>query len=316
MQSPKPNAPSLTETCRFLSDPELDGRHPGSDGHRIARDYLQQRFEQLRFDPLFNGSWFQRVEDGTTKPGENLAGIKPGQGDRVILLGAHYDHFKGVPGADDNAAALSILIETCRLLGVWEGQHSLVLCFFDQEEPPYFHTPRMGSTFFVENSPLDLGKLDCAIILDLCGHDVSIPGHEDAVFILGAEYSSDLVEAVQAVDQPGISTYLFRNDRVGDMSDHHAFRLNGNPFLFFSCGRWEHYHQPTDTFERLNLTKMQRFAEHLVQLVRELDDRSVCMQPVEGFERIEMESLARLMGPQALGNLDRTLAELMWRFKL
>jgi len=32
--------PSMADTCRFLSDPKLDGRHPGGDGHEIAKQYL------------------------------------------------------------------------------------------------------------------------------------------------------------------------------------------------------------------------------------------------------------------------------------
>ena len=44
------------------------------------------------------------------------------------------------------------------------------------------------------------------------------------------------------------------------MSDHHAFRVMGMPYLFFSCGRWEHYHQRSDTPEKLNYEKMARIA--------------------------------------------------------
>ena len=42
------------------------------------------------------------------------------------------------------------------------------------------------------------------------------------------------------------------NEYVGDVSDHGIFRRNGVPYLFLSCGHWEHYHQPTDTPDRLN----------------------------------------------------------------
>ena len=48
------------------------------------------------------------------------------------------------------------------------------------------------------------------------------------------------------------------NEYVGDMSDHGVFRRNGVPYLFFSCGRWAHYHMETDTPDRLNYRKMAR----------------------------------------------------------
>jgi len=314
---PDLSVPSLTETCRFLSDPALDGRYPGSEGHETARQYLEEMLVGLKFDPLFRDSWSQPVMDGSEIIGQNLGGIKRGKSGRSILLGAHYDHFQGIPGADDNAAALSILIETCRLIGSWDGEHDLVLCFFDLEEPLRFHTIGMGSMWFVDHAPIDLDGLDCAVILDLCGHDVAISGHDDALFVLGAEHSDDLVQAVRSVNDSPVPTYMFRNDRVGDMSDHHAFRLAAKPFLFLSCGRWEHYHQSTDTFEKLNLTKMQGIAEFIVKLVQELDGRSVRLTREHDFEDVERESVRRLAGVDLPGvPLDMIIGELMKRFRL
>jgi hypothetical protein len=58
------------------------------------------------------------------------------------------------------------------------------------------------------------------------------------------------------------------NSYVGDMSDHHIFRANDVPYLFLSCGRWEHYHMPTDTPEKLNYEKMGAIADYLGNLVQ------------------------------------------------
>ena len=33
------------------------------------------------------------------------------------------------------------------------------------------------------------------------------------------------------------------NRYVGDLSDHHVFRVNKRPYLFLTCARWEHYHE-------------------------------------------------------------------------
>jgi len=289
-----PGIPSIEESCRFLSDPRLDGRAPGTEGHEEARRYLEMILPQLGFEPLFPESWGQPIIDGQNRIGTNLGGIRRGKSSRCILLGAHYDHLIGIPGADDNAAAVSILIETFRRMEVWDGDHSLVLCFFDLEEPPYFLSSNMGSVYFVEHSPLDLREITCALIFDLCGHDVPAPGLEDAYFVLGAECSTGLVELVSGHREYPV--YMFRNDRVGDMSDHHAFRERGVPFLFFSCGRWSHYHQPSDRFENLNLAKMSNLATYLVELVQAMDGSTVSWSPVKEFWRVEAASLSRLTG--------------------
>jgi len=61
------------------------------------------------------------------------------------------------------------------------------------------------------------------------------------------------------------------NKYVGDMSDHGVFRCNDVPYLFFSCGRWAHYHQPTDTPDRLNYRKMARITHLAARLLVQAD---------------------------------------------
>jgi hypothetical protein len=210
--------------------------------------------------------------------------------------------------------------------------------FFDLEEPLHFQTETMGSVYFTKHCPIDLNTVDCAIILDLCGHDISmadqlpalggvasyIPAsvlqacpasRENGVLVLGTEQSRDLLNAVQSIPEPRVDVYPFRHSRAPDQSDHFAFRLCGVPFLFFSCGRWEHYHKPTDTFDRLNLTTMQNFAHYLAQLVRKLDAMPVASEPVPDFVRVEAESAARLLlGPDASRHLIKGLAALIRKF--
>ncbi len=38
----------------------------------------------------------------------------------------------------------------------------------------------------------------------------------------------------------GVRVVTTLNRYVGDMSDHHTFRLGQVPYLFLSCGRWSH----------------------------------------------------------------------------
>jgi hypothetical protein len=58
----------------------------------------------------------------------------------------------------------------------------------------------------------------------------------------------------------------------GDFSDYHAFKERSMPYVFFSCGEWEHYHMPTDTVDKLSQDKMARIALYLEAFVRELHD--------------------------------------------
>jgi hypothetical protein len=142
----------------------------------------------------------------------------------------------------------------------------LIIAFFDAEEPPYFLTDAMGSIYFFSRQRTE--EIACAVILDLVGHDVPIPGFEDLLFITGMESHSALEDVIKSTpENDRIRIVPALNEYVGDLSDHHIFRVNDVPYLFLSCGRWEHYHMPTDTPEKLNYEKMAAIADYLANLI-------------------------------------------------
>ena len=82
-------------------------------------------------------------------------------------------------------------------------------------------------------------------------------------FVTGAESHPDIHGILTGIAIPErMKLIATLNEYVGDMSDHGVFRRNGVPYLFLSCGHWEHYHQPTDTPDRLNYRKMAAIKEY------------------------------------------------------
>jgi hypothetical protein len=196
------------------------------------------------------------------------------QGDAIdrkpLLLGAHYDTFGPYPGADDNASAMAIVLAVVEKLTSVSLDRDLIIAFFDAEEPPFFLTDAMGSIYFFGSQRTE--EIACAVILDLMGHDVPIPGFEDLLFITGMESHSALENVIKSTpENDRIRIVPTLNSYVGDMSDHHIFRVNDVPYLFLSCGRWEHYHMPTDTPEKLNYEKMAAISEYLASLTSRCD---------------------------------------------
>lgn len=56
-------AGGMLESVTYLGGDELEGRGPGSQGDRLARQYLTQRLERLGLEPAFEGgSWDQSFE--------------------------------------------------------------------------------------------------------------------------------------------------------------------------------------------------------------------------------------------------------------
>jgi hypothetical protein len=131
--------------------------------------------------------------------------------------------------------------------------------------------------------------------MDLVGHDITIPSEimpkslsnfipffggketvllpmiKDLVFMTGAESAPEMQTVVNNAGKVnGVRMINTLNSYVGDMSDHGVFRRHGKPYFFLSCGRWEHYHQSSDTPDKLNYKKMENILKYLIKLSTEI----------------------------------------------
>jgi hypothetical protein len=270
------------------------GRNVGTAGHDLARDYIATRLTEIGVTP-YSGDSFLHPYESQGSDFVNIIGTIPGSNPakEPLLLGAHFDTCGDIPGADDNAAAVAILLAVAESLQKTVRDRSVVLAFFDAEEPPYFLSSSMGSIRFYEDQRT--GPVHAAIILDLVGHDVPVDGLEDLLFITGAESDPRLEMAVRSSEpESGLRTVPTLNSYVGDLSDHHIFRENERPYLLLTCGHWEHYHMPTDTPEKLSMSKMEAVANYVVTLTKFLSPSSLNGPssgdgPTLGDETLDME---------------------------
>lgn len=264
------------------------GRLVGSVGHPAARAHIVRRLDGLKAQPYANGSFSLPYRIG----GEeftNVVARLPGSNPNLahVLLGAHYDTCGDLPGADDNAAAVAVLLAVGEKLKLRQRDRTVLLAFFDAEEPPHFLQPSMGSIRFYEDQRTS--PIHCAAILDLVGHDVPIPGLKDLIFVTGMESDPGLERVITKCQRPaGLRSVPVLNRYVGDLSDHHVFRVNERPYLLLTCGRWQHYHQAGDTPENLNYGKVASVARYVEDLteslcVTELDG------PFEGYDTTSTE---------------------------
>jgi len=145
------------------------GRPVGSAGHRRARGYLLERLLSLGLQPAL-GEAFELPYHGRSPAGRgvaftNLVGRLPGRmpGLAPLLLVAHYDTCGPTPGADDNAAAVAILLSVVEPLRRAGLERDVWFAFPDAEEPPYCPGPDVGSTWlYTEQRPAAGGRCSAA----------------------------------------------------------------------------------------------------------------------------------------------------------
>lgn len=151
--------------------------------------------------------------------GENFQ-VDVGAGDRILVLAAHHDAVPGSPGANDNAAAVGILLALAHgLAGRPPESLRVRLLFPAAEELDY-----LGARAYVQDRPLNgiVGMLS----LELCGIG-------DSVVIWDAPESTPFLRSVTAA----LERLGRRRDEsyhvVGTIpafgSDHQAFAAAGIP---------------------------------------------------------------------------------------
>lgn len=252
--TPSLDTDRLIEDLRFISSDTTEGRRAGSEGNRIAREYLVERFKEEGAEP-FQGSYTHefnfRNRQGEEMTGINVIGQVPGKTDSVIVITAHYDHL-GMQdslifnGADDDASGTAALIAYIDYFSQDQPNHTLVFAAFDAEEMGL-----QGARAFVQDS-IFLDKVKMNINLDMIAQNDS-----NEIYAVGTYHYPELKPVLDGIDTGQINLLFGHDDPDSELddwtyaSDHGPFHQQGVPFIYFGVADHEHYHRHTDDFETI-----------------------------------------------------------------
>ncbi len=116
-----------------------------------------------------------------------IAQFGPDTGE-LIVIGAHYDAFDMLPGADDNASGVAGLIELGRALASAPLKKRVELVAYSLEEPPYFRTPDMGSAVHARELKAQGKQVSLMLSLECIGVFSDEPNSQD--------FPSDLMKTI------------------------------------------------------------------------------------------------------------------------
>ena len=211
-----------------------------------------------------------------------------------FLVGAHYDSVAGTVGADDNASAIAVQLETARHLAALKGKEKLNLTVkfvsFTLEEPPAYNTRHMGSRMYAKQARKDNEQIDGMICLEMVGYTCYEPGCQDYPFPLmfmdypkegnfigivnnfkSRDFAKRLVEQFQKNSQlPLVKLTVPFNGWVMPairLSDHASFWDQGFKAVMVTDSafyRNPYYHTASDTMDKLDFEFMAELVESLV----------------------------------------------------
>ena len=106
------------------------GRAVGTEGHETARDYILGRLESLMVEPYLPEGFEAAYRHGGQDFCNILAQVTGSDPSLApVLLGAHYDTCDSLPGADDNAAAVAVLLDLAAQMPHEPLERSVILAF-------------------------------------------------------------------------------------------------------------------------------------------------------------------------------------------
>jgi len=259
----------LIADLKTLSSPAMQGRKALSKGSEKAQDFIVRRFRQARLKP-FNTDYRQRFykpgffqRDTRRHRGTNVIGWVEGthRPQDFIVITAHYDHLgvKGrriYPGADDNASGVAAMLALADFMTRSGTRHSVIFVATDSEEQGLY-----GVKDFLERPPVAIEQIRLNINLDMLGRG----GGRQRLYVAGTRASQPLKEMISKVAQntsiclktghDGIERARrgsARSTNWRKASDHAEFHQNGIPYLYFGVDTHRDYHQPSDTFNRID----------------------------------------------------------------
>jgi Zn-dependent M28 family amino/carboxypeptidase len=247
-------------------------RNPFTEPEHLEKtaQYLSNQFEIMGLEVT------QEMVEFEGTRSQNILAQATGETNGLFLVAAHYDSVPGTPGADDNASAVTALLEIAHILNQTPNlRKSLVFSAFTLEEYGF-----IGAKHFIDHDPERKNRISGMISLEMVGFKTSQPGSQsyppyvdpgrypdtgDFIAVVGNEPSAGLAQALawgMAQSAPALKVETLVVPGQGQnfpevrLSDHSPFWDAGIPAVMVTDTaffRNPNYHQPSDTLETLDL---------------------------------------------------------------
>lgn len=253
-----------------------------------ARDYIADQLRAMGYDPKFQTFTARNVECSNievTVPGTTKA-------NEIFIIGAHYDTVQDSPGANDNTSGIAGMLSLARILKDSHPARTIRFVAFAEEKPPSFQTQTMGSMVYAQACKDRNDSIVGMFSLETIGYYSDAPGSQRYPSPFDKVYPSvgNFIAFVANVQSGGLMRDAIGSFRkhcqfpseggaVPDMapgigwSDHWSFWQVGYSALMVTDTapfRYRHYHNRSDTPDKLDFGKMAKVIEGLRCVITDL----------------------------------------------
>jgi hypothetical protein len=285
----EPEVPSITASPEMLAAIFEDEKIPAREIFRRAQTndpaegFALSAAKQVRFA-------VETISAATST--QNVVAIvrggDPKLKDEYVAIGAHYDHVgvsnkgrdepaePGVDviynGADDDGSGTTALLAMAEAAAHLKPRpkRSLLFVWHAGEEHGLW-----GSAYYTQHPTVPLDHIVAQLNVDMIGRSRAANDNNpenklltgpNEVYVIGSKMmSSSLAEVSEQVNAGYLKvSFNYHYDDPDDASrlffrsDHYNYAKKGIPIIFYFSGLHEDYHQPSDSVEKIDFTKMER----------------------------------------------------------
>lgn len=239
-----------------ITQVDFGARVPGSEAHLQARTWIAEQMEAAGWQVEF-----QQFSYGGFELYNMIARQGPlNRGEVPLVLGAHYDSRMAadrdasdpqlpVPGANDGASGVAVLLELARVLNSGSMQQPVWIVFFDAEDNGRIQGWDwiLGSRFFVNHLEI---TPSAAVIVDMVG---------DADLQLYYEGNSDLrlrEEIWRVARERGYEQFIPRV-KYSILDDHTPFIQAGIPAVDIIDFDYDYFHTTQDLPDKISAVSLE-----------------------------------------------------------
>ena len=264
---------SMKKHVRNLAAAHLEGRKAGSEGEKMAAEYVADAFKEYGLDLLVTtaGEEFGiRTEAGDTLTSRNVLAMVEGYDknlrNQIIVVGARLDNLgamtvtvDGKPvekiyyGANGNASGLAMLLELSRMVktNAVLFRRSVVFAAFGASLESY-----AGAWYFLNREFKSPDKIDAMINLDMLG-----TGYNG--FYAYTSSNTDLNTLISKLSGELHPIHPQVTAAEPYPSDHRAFYAAEIPSVMFTTGRYTERNTEKDMQSILDYENMERELEYI-----------------------------------------------------
>ena len=264
---------ALKEHVSYLSSAELEGRKAGSEGERLAADYVAKVLEGYGIDlisPVTGQEFGVALASGDTLTSRNVVGFLQGWdkslNDKYIVVGARLDNLgmdtyfvDGVEtpriyyGANGNASGLAMMLELASRLStnrVLVRRSVLFVAFGASQET------LAGSWYFLNRAFSDADRIDAMVNLDMLGT-------AERGFYAYTSANEDMDRGVRTLQGELLPIQAQLTAEEPYSSDHRAFYSKEIPSVLFTTGRYPEHGTGRDSYGIIDFDGMEKELEYI-----------------------------------------------------